>query len=257
MPDAPNLDAILDSAFAAPETTPPADPAPAAPPAAPAVAETPAAPPAEPDSFPRSYVEELRRESAGYRQRAKPYDDVFGTLDDDSRSYLLELNQALVAGDTDRARALWDGIFAEPGTPAAPQAPAAPVLDQSAGYLTAADLTRILDERERRAAEQAAVKSIEDEAGSLGYSTDSADYVQLLWTANNVTNGDIAAAHAHLQAERQKIIDAYIASRQQAADSSAVAAPQTGAAPSTEQPIRTLEDAKAALMASGVLDNLR
>lgn len=58
-------------------------------------ADTVRTPDDQPDTFPREYVEKLRRESAGYRERARQVDEVEQRADELAR----RLHAALVAAD--------------------------------------------------------------------------------------------------------------------------------------------------------------
>lgn len=249
----PNLNAILDAAESGtpPTGDPPAPPTPSN--SDPASSSTPAAPPptgagastgeGEDGKFDRKYVEQLREEAKTYRLRAKDWNDVAGDLDDDGRNFLLDLNRALVAGDAATAQRLWDALNGHE-----------PAGEPSAGDdvpLTASDVQRILNDtfarREAQQAETQAVQSIVAEAKTLGYEPDTRDYVTLLWTANNETDGDLKAAHDKLQTERQQIIDAWLADKEKTSKTSTTPAPPTGAQPSGEKPITSLKDARAGL----------
>ncbi len=93
---------------AAPPATPPAAPAAPPVPAPPVAPSEPDAPKPDQDTFPREYVEQLRREAAGYRTRLQEIDDASkselekaqersGTLETEV-STLVRENVALKAG---------------------------------------------------------------------------------------------------------------------------------------------------------------
>lgn len=257
----PDLNAILDGADdPEPAGDPAGDGAPAGDQATPAGTDAPAdvdpaaADPAKTglDALPEEWqkeVREAREEAKRYRLRAKEYEEVYDGLDDDGRGFLLELNKALKAGDSDTAQAMWGQLFADPDAAAAAADPAAAGGDPDAP-LTAADIDRLVEEklatREAKRAEDQAVADITKDAEALGYKPGSRDYVNLLYVANNETGGDLAAADQALKAERQKVIDEFVAAK--ATDSELHTTPAgDGSAPSGERQITDLRTAKAGL----------
>lgn len=248
----PDLDAILDGADDTPAD--PAVPEPVADPAEGANPD-PAAPPAgdEPaktglDALPEEWqkeVREAREEAKRYRLRAKEYDEVYDGLDDAGRGFLLELNKALKAGDTDAAQAMWDQLFT--ADPADPDPAAAP----PATAMSADDIDRIVEEklaaREQARQKEQAIADLDHQAEALGYKPGTRDYVNLLFVANHETNGDIAAAAEALKADRQKVIDEFLASKASDSEQHTTPAAPNGSAPSGERPITDLRQAKAGL----------
>lgn len=212
---------------------PPEAPAPAAepvnpllaeyPPAAPepVAEETPAEPVAEggaepgvdPETFDRSYVEELRKESAKYRTKAKPYEEAFAEYDDESREVLLSLARELISDPEAGARRMveiskniLDDKFEDV------------LKDPSPRPLTAQDVDRMFSERESKAQQEAAVRAVEQEAADLGYADGTADRALLFSIANTETLGDLKAAHEKIQARNQTIIDAYLEEKRAAGE---------------------------------------
>lgn len=227
--------------------------APAAPaPAAPAPAVTPAAPAADPfddatvQTFDRSYVEKLRREAAEHRTAAKPYKEVFDAYDDADKEIwfdlaksmaadpkvgaqkMLELAQGLLeAGNTEGANQVLDGIEGEPE------------------YLTAAQLEAEFAKREKQAKLDAEVQNINSEAKELGYKENTPAWRDLMSRALHDHNYDLKAAHAAREAEKQAVIDSFVASKGQGPVVPAAA----GAAPATGTVPKTMEEAREATRA--------
>lgn len=238
----PEPGASAPEAAPTPEPTAEASAAPATP-----EAPVPADPPADAETFPREYVERLRTENANYRTRAKTYEDVFEGYADEDREFLLEVVKGIKAdpnATADQLRQVLDHI--EANAPTAP--PAAPSTGEPQ-YLTQADFDRMLSERDAAKERDQQIATIQSEAEKLGYEKGSAQYVSLLHIASTQTDGDLSKAHEAMQAERQKIIDEFMASKSDAATSTPAPVPQTGAAPGGERPITTLADSKRAMQA--------
>lgn len=179
------------------------DPAPVTDPATPAgdPFDDPAA-----DKFDRAYVERLRRESAEHRVKAQKFGQSFDGFQDDEVEALLDLVQEIKADPKTAARRMSDLV--ERINEAFPDEPKAEPVTQK-------DVEALLNERERERAADAAVREIEDRAGTLGYTKGTPQYVDLLWRAQNQTNYDLEAAHKAIQADRQAVIDEYIKSKQE------------------------------------------
>jgi hypothetical protein len=247
---------FLDGQFAAQDAggAPPAAEAPAAP-----AQEAPAQPPVtesapvdldadlEGDKFDRAYVERLRKEAAGYRSKAKTYDDVFSQYEDADRQAFLDLAKML--RENPKAAAEEMSAAAQEILKQYTEAnPAADVdLDPDSQYMTKAEYARIQQE----AAIAAETQAIEAEARELGYvvSTKDVDYRMLLTIAQNETNGDLKAAHSKLEARNQAIIDSYLAAKTADAENSPRVPSDTAQIPGTAEPIRTFKDARAGLEA--------
>lgn len=179
------------------------------------------------DKFDRSYVEKLRRESAGYRERAKRYQEAFDGYDDVAVDEWLDYAKSLRAdprGTAQRMADLANGILDAYNDPADPNHAAAvkAVEDGSLDEKTAKLMTED-DYKRLRAAERVederrdTVRKIESQARDLGYEVGSKSYKRLLSEAMELPDGSIAKAHENLQAERQSIIDAYVAEKGQPA----------------------------------------
>lgn len=246
----PELDAILEGAEIPGEPAPAADLAPAPEAVAePTAPELPADPSSDPDWFDRKYVEELRQENARYRQRAQTFEQAFDGYEEEDRQFLLGVAQGLRSEDpATRARAAVlmqqaaDGVLGSTGGFDEPEPQ----------YLTEAQLTAILDSREAKRIEQDTVRSLFDQAKALGYNVDDdgdADTLVLMGLTHK-HGGDINAAHQALEARKQQIIDAYLASKTAEAEGSPTLAPPMGTAPSGENRITTFSQASQALLDS-------
>lgn len=193
-----------------------------------------------------AYLERLKNESIKHRLEAKdvrqqfePWKDVLTGWDADEAAAVRELLVAAKEGNVDAIKEIL-GLGGDP-TPEAQPAPTA----EAQGYLTQADLERILSEREQRAQIDAQVKAIENEAKELGYEQGSNDYALLFKIAHEKTDGDLQAAHQQVQAWKQSLVDQFVAQKADAP----IAPPSAGGPASGEREIRTLDDSKAAALA--------
>lgn len=199
------------------------------------------------DMFPRDYVEKLRRESAGYRERAKQaeqYEQYFGGYDDSDRQVWFGLAQTMQSDPRAAAeymKQISDGILNDyqEQVPQAQQNPGNP------NYVTMEQF----QQWQQNSALESEVAGIEREATAMGYNTNSAEYIQLLWTAQHQTNGDLNAAHEAINGERQRIIDEYLATKSQDASRMPQTPGASGASPGGQRELKTWADAQAALEA--------
>jgi hypothetical protein len=241
-----------------PEVTPVAEPAAPEAPAAPAAPapvevvepEAPAAPAADPfeddgvQQFDRAYVQKLREEAASHRTKAKTYTDAFEPFDEPSREVLLDLARTIAAdpvAGAARMKELAALLEGEPETPAVPD----PDADRP---LTRADLDKIQKERDDKAAEEKVQNGIRQEVVDLGYTLDSRDHYNLLWEASHNHKGDLTAAHKALEAEKQAVIDKYLADKRGTAAGTPLAGSE-GTPPANSEPITTFEQARASVEA--------
>jgi hypothetical protein len=193
----------------------------------------------EPDTFDRAYVEELRREAAGYRTRAKSYDDAFQGYDDETREAFLEyarLSYAAQSGDPAAVEALQQFM----GGDDEPEVEPEPVIDPIEAARAAAreETERVLTEREQRAEQAKAVSAVQEQARDMGYDTTSADYVLLMRFANEPEvlslDDPMAEAHTRVQAYHQAIVEQHLAAKSAQADGSPTINTAIGAAPGTD-----------------------
>lgn len=203
--------------------------------------------------FDRKYVEKLRKESAGYRDRAKKYNDVFDGYEPEAVDEWMNLATTLKS-DPKAAAArfaeLADAIRAEYGDAAGDDAEATlgisdkdPELSDNQP-LTRAEFDRLMSERERTADLDRRVRKIESDAVSLGYEKGSDEYDYLLWKAGRLPSGSVQDAHAAIQAQEQAIFDRRVKA---IGDEPNPRVPVGGAAVGHEKPLDTFEEANAAL----------
>lgn len=196
---------------------PPAEagaPAPSQAPAAPATPDPAAsgeqAPVAE--SFPRDYVEQLRNEAADRRVALKPYEDAFKGYESDEVQTWLGLIK-LVQENPAEGAAYMAQVAQALGNQYSPPDPSTLTPEQRAAQVTQSEIEKFKqeqkEEREREAL-QRQVEELNKKAEGLGYELGSSGYLSLLHYAQHKTNGDLDKAHTLVQADVQKIIDAYV-----------------------------------------------
>ena len=158
------------------------------------------------DRFDRGYVEKIRAEAAKYRTDYKPFKEAFDGYEAEDRDALLGLARELLDNPEAAARRMLDASRSIAGddfdswvNPVEPE------------YLTPETLEAQLTQRETVARQKAEVDAIQREAADLGYTENTADHAKLFFYAANETQGDMKAAHEKMQAEKQSIIDAYVA----------------------------------------------
>ena len=161
------------------------------------------------DSFPREYVEKLRREAAEYRTSYAPYRDTFSDVDEDVKGYLLDLNKQLLTDPTAAAEELEILLHRIRGTdPAAAEAledKVQAVIDDDRP-LTLKEWKSIQAKEAEDGKKKSEVDKIFQDALALdpSYNKETDDYgdmASLLYIATNKTKGDLTKAHA-LRAER-------------------------------------------------------
>ena len=213
-------------------------------------------PEATAETFPREYVEQLREEAARYRNRAKEYDDVYGSYDEESRGALLDIARQLADPNTQPAAAKRLMAIAQKieesqanGTPTRPDGEE----DPDARPLTKREWEQLQTERDNKAAEDRAIAQLEDEAKALGYEPGSAEYFFLLDKAQLPdVSGDLNKAHelveqffADKAAERARRVEEKAGRWPGVAGS----APNTGAADPDAKPITDFKAARRSAMA--------
>lgn len=202
------------------------------------------------DSFDRAYVERLRKESAQYRTRAKEYEtyaSAFEPYGEEDRAVWAEAMRRFnedPKGGAEYLDAIAKAVLAEYQEQA--EADAQPVTDENDVPLTMAQY-RELREAEAREAEQAAeISRIESEAKELGYDPASDEYTYLLTIASRLPSGSLQEAHDKIEASYKARIDAAFAAKAKEAEDGHIVPADAGQAPSSERPIRTWQDARAA-----------
>ena len=189
----------------------------------------------EPSTFSAEYVSELRNEAARYRTEANHYKQAFEGYDDETVDTWLT---AIATWKEDPATvAEW---MVEQGSPYLDKNNEE-AFDQAEMPLTRNDLQQILAERDNESATDMAVQSVMSEASELGYEPGSSEYIQLLYIANNETEGDLVAAAEVLDQQYTKMIEAYIAEK-----SGNMAPPPTGGIAANQDGVIDWKEARAA-----------
>lgn len=203
------------------------------------------------DSFDRAYVERLRKESAGYRTKAKEYESyasAFEPYGDEDRAVWQEAMKRF--NEDPKSGAEYLDAIAKAVLAEYTEAAASGDEGDEPKYLTQSDVDRIFSEREAAAEQATEVARIESEAKELGYDTASDEYTYLLTVASRLPSGSVAEAHAKIEAAYEARIQARLAELQAEADGGpTVPGEGAGAPPSTERPLRTWADADAAFRA--------
>jgi hypothetical protein len=218
-------------------------------------APTQQAPTQEPDTFDRAYVEELRREAAGYRTQLREVESYFDGYTPEERDALgqyLQLSRAAEQGDQE-AIAILNELF-DDGQNVDDQMDDPfdmPMLDED--YLremARQEAYELFSQEQAQRDQEQAVAQVQSTAEQMGYDQGSEDYILLLKFANDLDPAEhpdlLAAADQQVKAYKQQIIDSYINEKQQQANGPRT--PQSnGSAPSLAQPPRTLAEARQAL----------
>ena len=263
---------MSDTADAAPAEAAPAAEAPAAPTPAPAAtpAATAPAPAAEADPFDgdlpddqvfsRGYVEKLRKQGQTYREQAQThaeqlaeYDSVYGQYESEDRQAWFEMATRWAEDPRSGAemmqriadQVLNDGKTPEEATEAVIAEDRINAEASDAGVaLTPEQIQALVDERfaaqQAERMQQEAIDGVFSEIKAAGFDPHSRDGHSILWTANNETKGDIAAAIEIVKADKQKIIDDYVAAK---SSPSARTAPSDGMLASPLPEVGGLDDA--------------
>ncbi len=179
----------------------------------PAVAPATAPPAVEaPETFDREYVEKLRKEAAGYRTKAKDYEDAFGGYNADEQKYLLDLTRRLSDPTSQVAAAKeWkevvEAIESRDGK-ARPDGKEDPAQQP----LTRAEYEAMRDEERKQADDSKLLESIQKEAADLGYKPDSREYAQLMFELlDPEVAGDMKKAHERIEGSVKSLKDKVIA----------------------------------------------
>ncbi len=196
------------------------------------------------DTFDRKYVTKLREEAAGYRTKHKPYEEAFGKYSDEERGIWFELANGLVSDPTATAKRFKEIAAAVLGDDDKVEPDPDPTGDKEEPPLTRAQVQELLAERDKTADLDGRVKGIKATATGLGYKEGSVGYRTLLITAQE-NGGDIDAAHALMQSERQSHIDAYLAEKK--ADAEGNPTTSTGSTAGQEHKVTTWAQASDAL----------
>lgn len=189
----------------------------------------------DPTVFSAEYVAGVRNEAARYRTEANRYKQAFEGYDDETVDTWLT---AVATWKDDPATvAEW---MVEQGSPYLDKNNEE-ALSEAEMPLTRYELQQILDERDNESATDMAVQSVMSEASELGYEPGSSEYIQLLYIANNETEGDLVAAAEVLDQQYTKMIEAYIAEK-----SGNMAPPPTGGIAANQDGVIDWKEARAA-----------
>lgn len=221
--------------------------------------------------FDRGWVQKIQNEGRRYREQAheateslKRYEDTFAgygpedldvwfemanTWRDDPRAsaeMMLEIGQntlrelgVLPASDGDATRPQAVTGTPEPSAEPDEKLPAGVTPEMIQEMIQAG-----IEQYAQQIREDREVENIFTQMRELGYEPETREGLNLLRAANEVPDFDLKAAHEMLQADRQKIIDDYVAGR--TGGSHAQTAPNAGVVANTEQPIKNLDDARKA-----------
>lgn len=150
------------------------------------------------ETFSREYVEQLRKEAAGYRTKAKEFEEAFSGYDPDSRAALLDITRQLADPATQPAAAkrlqkiaekIMDG--AEKGTATRPDGEEDPDQRPMTRKEWREEQARLQEEQEQAQA----IRSIEEAAEGLGIKPGSLEYAELLYIAQDPeVAGDLTKA---------------------------------------------------------------
>lgn len=205
---------------------------------------------AEIQQFDRGYVEKLRREAAERRTAVKAYEDAFGAYSPEQREGWLSLAQSLASDDPsvrlEAARIMQEVSNDILGPGSITETPEAAGGEPDLGekqFLTEEQLEAKLAERERKAALDAEVSKVNQEVSALGYKEGTPDYHDLMWRAVNQHGHDLHKAHEARQAERQAVIDSYLADIEK---NGAPALPGAGQPGQQAHGVKDFKDARAA-----------
>lgn len=229
--------------------------------------------------FDRAYVERVRAEAAANRTKARELEQqlaeraereqryaAFEAYSDEDMQVWTKMASDWQENPQTAAQTMQliaQRVLGDPESTPEERADAQAVLDNSAVSDAADGLTedKIREiARQETAAERAerereeAVRGVFKQLADAGYEEGSPQAFQVLWFANNQTNGDIAEAIKLHQAEEQKVIDRYVESMSKGG--TPVRLPNTGEAgsPAPTQP-KDIREAKR--MADAWLDERR
>lgn len=213
----------------------------------------------EGDTFPREYVEKLRREAAEHRVRAREIESKFDGYTPEEKSRYLTLVEQL-RDDPESALEEFEGVTSrlrkqlgkeiavadEAPTPV-PEPKVAPT------GLSEEDIGRIVAERlaaeKAEAAQQSDVERTFAEAEALDDSYKTRGGKAMLFAVAQEMGGTLAEAHESIQAQKQAEIEAAVAEFQQGLRTGAKHPPRLptgdGAVAEDKGPPKTLEEAKA------------
>lgn len=205
-------------------------------------------PPSYQETFDRKYVEKLRRENATYRERAKQAESVWEGYEEGAVNEWKQMISTYKQ-DPKTVAEQWKQLsetVLQQFTPQEQAEIAEAVADGEDMPLTRTQFEQLMSQREQQWELDSLVADIEHEAQDLGYNLKSREYKILLMTAQELPSGSIQEAHELLEAEKQRVVDAYVAEMEKGAGRRVPSGNSVGV-PSTEKSIKDFKDAKAAL----------
>jgi hypothetical protein len=247
--DAPVVDTPVVDTAPVTEPVTPAEPAPTgdAPVVDTPVSDAPVVVDPADDSIPealRPYVKQLREEAAERRVALKPFEEAFSNYEPEQAQALLGVVAALSDPESQldaatQLKELAEAILGDID------------LNDPNRPLTRADLERIEADKQAKAQEEAAVQAVIAEATELGFPEGEGEagrgYRRLMDLAVSETKGDLKAAAAIIQAERDAIIADYAKQVMEGKAKWPTLPPPVGDAPAdiTGAPPKTFAEARA------------
>jgi len=177
------------------------------------------------DTFERAYVEKIRREAAERRTSLKPYEEAFAPFSEPEREVLMSLvrdigNPETIGEAAQRMKDLAERILApdeETPEPVTPEPTPEVEIPKTAEELQAF-IDKYVSDRETASstaaaeakAQEDAVQAVIKETTDLGYEPGTREYETVLLRASQQFDGDVKAAHAAIEAEKQAVIDKFV-----------------------------------------------
>lgn len=198
------------------------------------------------DTFPRSYVEELRQEAAEYRTRAKTFEQAFEGMTEQERRSFLNLAQDLTA-DPERALQTLDTVASNLRNQYDPSQE----VTADGRPLSPEDIERMVEERfqqrDQAAAQQQRVQEVFEEAQKIhpNYKPGSDSLVQLLHVAQTdpAAGGTLQGAHTVLMTKLEELREWAIEDyRNSLSENRAKRRPVQGGTPTTGKPVEPPKD---------------
>ena len=198
------------------------------------------------DTFPRSYVEELRQEAAEYRTRAKTFEQAFDGMTEQERRAFLNLAQDLTA-DPQRALETLDTVASNLRNQYDPSKE----VTSDGRPLSPEEIERLVEERfqqrDQAAAQQQRVQQVFEEAQKIhpNYKPGSDSLVQLLHVAQTdpAAGGTLQGAHAVLMAKLEELREWAVEDyRNSLSSSRSQRRPVQGGTPTTGKPVEPPKD---------------
>lgn len=160
------------------------------------------------ETFTKEYVTSLRDEAASYRTSYKPWKEAASHYNDQEQEMWRQIMSSAAADPSEGAKILRE--LANTWDPNDPGAGSPPAAGDDDDYVTPAQVKAMLEQNQRNADAARAQAELKQEAQSLGYDPDSAEYAALIHEAYYNTDSDLKKAHETLESRKQKWIDDYV-----------------------------------------------